>query len=54
MTDAQQTFFDSAALAYNREQIGGMPLEFVHVDQIECSAAELFVQDLKILKNLIR
>jgi hypothetical protein len=41
MTDTQQTFFDSAALAYIREQIGGMPLEFVHVYHIECTDAKI-------------
>lgn len=41
MTEAKQSFFDPAALADIREQIGGMSLEFVHVHHIECTEAKI-------------
>lgn len=41
MTETKHSFFDSAALAYIREQIGGMSLEFVHVHHIECTEAKI-------------
>lgn len=41
MTETKHTFFDSAALAYIREQIGGMSLELVQVHHIECTDAKI-------------
>lgn len=40
-TDSKHPIFDSAAIAYIQEQIGGMPSDFVYVHYIQCTDAKI-------------